>query len=458
MKRHVLILAAGKSKRMKSKTSKVLHPILGKTVLEYVVDLAERVSSDHTVIVVGDEHEDIKTTLDERNVSLAVQREQLGTGHAVMSAEEYLEGGTTLILMGDGPCLKPETLEALYEDHLKEKRDLTVLSLDVEDPTDYGRLVKEDDQLLRITEHRDCSEEELSICEINTGIFLLDTNHLKEELKNLTDDNDQKQYYITDLVDLFNQRGLRVGSFKMRDAQEFIGINDRYQLHEATEILRHRINEGWMRSGVTMINPSSIYIDASVEIEADATIYPNTILKGKTIIAEDAEIGPNTTLTNVQVGVGTKVENSVLLDSVVGEHSTVGPFAYVRPGSIIGSHCKVGDFVEVKNSTLGDRSKVSHLSYVGDSDVGTDVNIGCGVVFVNYDGKVKHRTQVDDYAFIGCNVNLISPVHVHSGAYVAAGTTVTENVPEDALVVGRVRQEIKEGRGKGRTKVQKGEK
>ena len=458
MKRHVLILAAGKSKRMKSKTSKVLHPILGKTVLEYVVDLAENSNSDNTVVIVGKDHDDIKEALKEHVVSYAVQEEQLGTGHAVMCAEDNLDQGTTLILCGDGPCLRPETLEALYEDHSKAKRDLTVLSLELEDPFGYGRLIKEGDTLFRITEEKDATDEERLVKEINTGILLVDTSLLKEELKNLDNDNAQGQYYITDLIELFNKRDLKVGSFQMKDASEFIGINDRYQLYEATEIIKKRINEKWMREGVTMINPDSIYIDASVVIESDATLLPGTILRGHCLIKEDAVIGPASTLTNVIVGKGSRVEHSVLMDSEIGEETTVGPFAYLRPGSKVGSHCKVGDFVEVKNSSLGDNTKVSHLSYVGDSDVGRDVNIGCGVVFVNYDGKNKNRTTIDDEAFIGCNVNLISPVHVHGGAYIAAGTTVTEDVPEDALVIGRCRQEIKEKKALGRTKHDRGKK
>ena len=455
MKRNVMILAAGKSKRMKSKTGKFLHPVMGQPVIRYVVEMSELLGSEKTVVVVNNDSEPVKQALRDKQLEYAVQDPQLGTGHAVMCGVDLLEGGSTLILLGDAPCIRQETLKEMFEAHEREQADLTVLSVNHSNPYNYGRILREGEQVVAIREHRDCTPEQLEISEINSGVFLLNTDRLKEYLPKLTNDNAQQEYYITDLIELMNQAGLRVRAHVIDDESEVIGINNRSQLWEVTQTMQQRINHHWMVEGVTMIQPDSIFIDAQVELNPDVTLYPGTHLRGKTTIAEDAIIGPNAILTNCQIGQRSLVENSTLKDSIVGQDTTVGPYAYMRPGSVVGNHVKVGDFVELKNAKIGHNTKISHLSYVGDGEVGDNVNIGCGVVFVNYDGLKKHRTIIEDNAFIGCNVNLIAPVEVGRGAYVAAGTTVTGNVPAEGLAIGRARQENKPGWAKGKNKAAK---
>lgn len=455
MKRNVMILAAGKSKRMKSKLGKFLHPVLGKPIIRYVVEMSELLGSEKTVVIVNNESEPVKQALSDKVLDYAVQDPQLGTGHAVMCGVDHLEGGSTLILLGDAPCIREETLVDLFEAHEKDDADLTVLSVKHSNPFNYGRILRDGERVIGIREHRDCSPEELLISEINSGVFLLKTARLKEYLPKLSNDNAQGEYYITDLLELMSADGLRVGAHVIDDESELIGINNRSQLWDVTKVMQQRINEKWMVEGVTMIAPDTIFIDADVTLEPDVTLYPGTHLRGNTTVLEDAVVGPNAIVTNCQIGRGSLVESSTIKDSVIGECTTVGPYAYMRPGSVVGDHVKVGDFVELKNVKVGNNTKISHLSYVGDGEVGENVNIGCGVVFVNYDGQKKHHTTIEDNAFIGCNANLVAPVTIGKGSYVAAGTTVTREVPADALAVGRVRQENKEGWAKGKNKAAK---
>lgn len=452
MERNVIILAAGKSKRMKSKTGKVMHKILGKEVVRYMVDLSENLGSTNNVLVLNQEGEAVKKALQDKALRFATQEPQLGTGHALQCALDQLEEGPTLILMGDTPCIKEETLRALFDFHEAQGNALTVLTVEMSDPFNYGRILRSGDQVRGIREHRDCTETELAIKEINSGVFLLDRAYLHKYLPKLKNDNAQQEYYATDLIMLLSEDGEKVGAFKIFDEEQILGINSREQLWQATKVLQQRINQKWMQEGVTMLQPESIFIDATVTLGQDVTLLPGVILEGNCFIDEDSVIGPNVHMVDCTVGKACTVENSTMYHSSVGDHSTVGPFAYMRPGSMVGAHCKVGDFVEVKNSTMGDNTKVSHLSYIGDADVGANVNIGCGVVFVNYDGRNKFRTTVEDNAFVGCNVNLVAPVTVKKGAYVAAGTTVTDDVPEEALAIGRARASIKEGWAKGKNK------
>ena len=455
MKRNVMILAAGKSKRMKSKTGKFLHPVLGKPVIRYVVDMSERLGSQTTVVIVNNDFEPVKQALYDKTLDYAVQDPQLGTGHAVMCGIDLIDGGSTLILLGDAPCIRQETLSDLFDVHEQHQADLTVLSVDLRDPTGYGRILRDGDRVIGIREHRDCTPEELLITEINSGVFLVNTDRLKEYLPQLRNDNAQQEYYVTDLLGLMNEAGLTVRAHVIADADEVIGINTRQQLWDVTRVMQGRINDHWMQEGVTMMQPDSIFIDDTVQIAPDAVIYPGTHLRGNTSIAEDAIIGPNAIVTNCRIVERSTVDQSTISDSVIGADTHVGPYAFMRPGSVVGDHCKVGDFVEVKNATLGNNTKISHLSYIGDGEVGDNVNIGCGTVFVNYDGLKKHRTVIEDNAFVGCNVNLVSPVVVGRGAYVAAGTTVTEDVPAKSLSVGRCRQTIKEGWAEGKNKAAK---
>lgn len=455
MKRNVLILAAGKSKRMKSKTGKFLHPVLGKPIIRYVVEMSELLDSAKTVVIVNNESQPVRDALADKAVAYAVQEPQLGTGHAVMCGIDQLEGGSTLILLGDAPCIRQSTLVDLFEDHEKNQADLTVLSVNHSNPYNYGRILRRGEEVIGIREHRDCSPEELLIPEINSGVFLVNTDRLKQYLPKLSNDNAQQEYYITDLLELMSQDGLRVRAHVIDDETEVIGINNRAQLWDVTRVMQQRINQHWMVEGVTMLQPESIFIDADVSLSPDVTLLPGTHLRGTTVVAEDAVIGPNAIVTNCQIGEGSLVESSTIRDSIIGCHTTVGPYAYMRPGSVVGDHVKVGDFVETKNVTIGHNTKISHLSYIGDGSVGENVNIGCGTIFVNYDGQKKHRTTIEDNAFIGCNSNLVAPVTVGKGAYVGAGTTVTRDVPADALAVGRVRQSNKEGWAKGKNKAAK---
>ena len=445
----VVILAAGKSTRMKSKTSKVLHPILGKPVLSYVVDLAKGVEAEKTIVVVADQDDSIEKLYGD-DLLYATQVNQLGTGDALRSAIHLIESDTTLVLYGDAPFLRPESLKAFMDFH--QDKDLSILSVNMPDPFNYGRILRSAEGVVKIVEENDCTEDEKKIKEINSGILLMKTAPMKEALGNLKSSNAQGEYYLTDLVEIFAKQGLRVDAFILDDPEETVGINNRKQLADAREILQKRILDKHMENGVSIIDPKRVYIGPDVKIAADVEIWPETYLLGSTEIEEDAIVGPGAHLKDCIIKEGVKIEYTRAEDTVVGKGTQVGPYTYLRPGSRIGEKCRIGDFVEIKNSTIGDGTKVSHLSYIGDADLGKKINVGCGTVFVNYDGLKKHRSTIEDGAFLGCNSNFISPVHVGEGSYIAAGTTVVDDVPKEALCIGRVRQSNKLGWAKGKTK------
>jgi bifunctional UDP-N-acetylglucosamine pyrophosphorylase/glucosamine-1-phosphate N-acetyltransferase len=416
-------------------------------MVQHVVDTLAAMRVEEIVVVVGHGADAVKGLLGER-VAYALQEEQLGTGHAVKQAVPFLadKEGTTLILYGDVPLLSKETLSALLDYHLQQQASATVLTAVVEDPAGYGRMIRDNaGEVLRIVEHKDASEEERTVREINTGIYCFDNKRLLEALSQLNNNNAQGEYYITDCIEILRKAGQKVCAFEAADPDEANGVNDRVQLAQAEAYLRRRINEMHMRNGVTIIDPSTTYIDTDVTIGRDSIILPSTILRGKTSIGEDAKIGPHVELTNVIVEDGVTISHSVLVDARADAGATVGPFAYVRPGSHIGARAKVGDFVELKNTKVGPGSKIPHLSYVGDAEIGEGVNMGCGTITVNYDGAQKHQTIVEDGAFVGCNTNLVAPVRVGKNAYVAAGSTITEDVPADALAIARERQVNKPG-------------
>ena len=439
-----IILAAGEGKRMYSKVPKVLHKVCGLPMVEHVINCAREVSGAEPVVVIGHGAEQVRKEV--TGVKFVMQERQLGTGHAVMQAENYINDGDILILYGDTPLLRSETLLEMHEMHRAEGCSATILTSDIDDPTGYGRVIRIGEKLIEaIVEDKDADSSTKLIKEINSGIYFFDGKELREALGHLKNDNTQGEYYLTDVIGIMREKGLKIGAFKIKNAEDIMGVNNRYQLSEANKIMQRRIVKKLMLEGVTIIDPDSTYIDASVTIEKDVTIYPGCILEGNTVIQEDSVIGPYSRIKDAKIDRGVKVQNSVVLESSVGEGTTIGPFAYLRPGNKIGKHAKVGDFVEMKNSTFGDNSKASHLTYVGDGDVGSNVNLGCGVVFVNYDGKKKYRTYVGDNSFVGCNVNLVAPVRVNENTYVAAGTTVTKDVPQDSLAIGRARQENKEG-------------
>lgn len=445
MKLKAIILAAGAGTRMKSKLPKVLHKVCGQTMLGHVIDVAKSSKVEECIAVIGHGAKEVKESL-APEVKTVLQEEQLGTGHAVMMAYDHIEDGTVLILCGDGPLITEETLNKIMDYHSQGGFKATVLTTDLTNPKGYGRIVRgEEGQLEKIVEEKDTTEAEKSITEINSGIYCFDGNVLKEALPRLKNDNAQKEYYLTDVLSIISNMGFKVGVYKTEEYEEIMAVNSREQLAEVEAIMRKRIAKKHMAGGVTLINPDHTYIEKTVSIGPDTIIYPGAILTGNTVIGEDCTIGQNSRIENSNIGNGVEVQNSTVINSNVGDFTTIGPYAYLRPNSNLGKHVKIGDFVEVKNSTIGDNSKASHLAYVGDADVGKNVNIGCGVVFVNYDGKNKHRSTVEDNAFVGSNSNLIAPVTVKEGGYIACGSTITKDVPKGSLAIARGRQENKEG-------------
>lgn len=445
-KRYAVVLAAGQGTRMKSKLYKVLHPVCGKPMVQHVVDQVSKLDMDHIVTVIGHGAELVKSQLGDQ-CSYALQAEQLGTAHAVMQAQEMLEGkeGVTLVVCGDTPLIKAETMEALLKQHEETNAKVTVLTAYTDDPTGYGRLIRNDKGFVeKIVEHKDASDEERRVKEINTGTYCFDNQALFDALKNVSNENVQGEYYLPDVIEILKNRGEIVTAFQTDDFDETLGVNDRVALSQAEGTLRNRINEFHMRNGVTIIDPNNTYIDADVEIGQDTIVYPGTILTGHTKIASDCQIGPNSEIKNCHIGEGTVVRQSVAHDSEIGAQVNIGPFAHIRPQSEIHDEVKIGNFVEIKKTVFGKGSKASHLSYIGDAEVGRDVNIGCGSITVNYDGKNKFLTKIEDDVFIGCNSNLVAPVTVGKGAYVAAGSTVVEDVPGNALAIARARQVNKE--------------
>ena len=442
-----VILAAGEGSRMKSKKPKVLHEILGKTMVDYVIRTARESGAEEICVVVGHKAEQVQAGIAEQNVHFALQAEQKGTGHAVMMAGDFIdEDADMLILYGDTPLITGATLRRLIETHRAEKYDVTVVSVLTQDPTGYGRIMRNDaGHFQRIVEHKDATETERMINEINTGIYIFKGKALKESLAKLDNNNVQGEYYLTDCMELIRKAGGTAEAVTARDADEFFGVNSRIQLAQAAQIMKERINRRHMENGVTIEDAANTYIGSDVVIGGDTVILPGCVIEGNTTIGEGCEIGPFSRLTDMKLGDGVKFQSSTALESEIGNDATVGPYAYIRPNCKIGNRVKVGDFVEVKNSNIGDGTKIPHLSYVGDTDAGERINFGCGSIMVNYDGKKKHRTVIEDGVFVGCNVNLVAPVRVEKGAYIAAGSTITKDVPAEVLAVARAKQTVIEG-------------
>ncbi|OBY79000.1 MULTISPECIES: bifunctional UDP-N-acetylglucosamine diphosphorylase/glucosamine-1-phosphate N-acetyltransferase GlmU [unclassified Paenibacillus] len=447
MKRMAIVLAAGQGKRMKSKLYKVLHPVCGKPMVGHVLDAVESVDCERTVVIVGHGAEAVQQFLGNR-AEYALQAEQLGTGHAVKQAKALLDGeeGTTLVICGDTPLVTPETLAQLMELHNRAQASATILTAELNDPTGYGRVIRaEDGSVLKIVEQKDCTTEEQLVKEINTGTYCFDNVKLFAALEQIRNDNAQQEYYLTDVIGIMKAQGDTVQAYCTPDNSEAIGVNDRLVLSEAERFMRDRINKRHMLNGVTIIDPANTYIESGVVIGADTIIEPGTSLRGNTTVGGECVIGPNSEIVDSTIGDQVHIKQSVLCEAIVGDESSVGPFAYLRPGARLGKQVKVGDFVEIKNASLDDQTKVSHLSYIGDAEVGKNVNIGCGAITVNYDGFNKSLTQIGDDAFIGSNVNLIAPIQVGTGAYVVAGSTITHPVPDNDLAIARERQVNKPG-------------
>lgn len=437
----VIVLCAGKGTRMKSEKAKVMHEIMGQPMSKYIYDIAKEISNQKPLFVVGYKKEQIEEYFKD-NVDYIEQSVQMGTGHAIMITKDNInEEDNVLILCGDTPLIKKETIKRLIDEN--SKKDAVILTSIVDNPYGYGRIIKDNKgNFDKIVEEKDATNEQKNIQEINAGMYLVKGNLIKENIEKLTNDNSQKEYYLTDLFELLKKQNKDIATFLI-DKQEILGVNSRVQLEEARRIIQDRINLFHMENGVTLINPSSIYIENDVVIGRDTVIYPQNLITGNTKIGENCIIHSENKILNSIIKDDVVIKSSFIEDSFIDEKTTIGPYAHLRPKSKLGKKVKIGNFVEVKNSTMGTGSKASHLSYVGDSDIGNDVNIGCGVVFVNYDGKNKHRSIVKDNAFIGSNSNLVAPVVIEEKGYVATGSTVTEDVPAGALCVARARQVIK---------------
>lgn len=429
---------------MKSGTSKVLHEIFHKPLVYYPIEAARYAGAQEVCLVVGHKSEEVMKTFGD-TVKYALQAERLGTGHAVMQAMDFIgDDGEILVLYGDTPLITAQTIEKMLAFHRKKKNAVTVLSALVDDPTGYGRIVRDESKhFVKIVEQKDATDEEKRITEINGGMYVFEAKHLKSALSKITNNNKQQEYYLTDTIEILLHEGYNVDAIAIMNPDDILGVNSREQLAQATAIMKQRINRKHMDNGVTLIDPHHTYIDPEVEIGQDTVIEPGCIIEGNTSIGEKCLIGYNTKIRNCKVGNSVAIESSMLIDSQIDEGCHIGPFAYIRPNSHIGAKVKIGDFVEIKNATIGEGTKVSHLTYIGDADVGCDVNFGCGTVVVNYDGEKKHRTIIKDHAFIGCNTNLVSPVVIEENVYTAAGSTITQDVPKNSLAIARARQEIK---------------
>ncbi len=441
----VIVLAAGEGTRMKSKKPKVLHELCGRALVDHMLTAARGLDPERLIIVTGHAREQV-----EAHVAACcpqavpiVQAEQRGTGHAVRTVLETVGviSGTVLVTYGDTPLLRTETLAALLESHAAGGNAVTVLTAEVPDPTGYGRIVRDaSGAVLEIVEERDASPEQRAIKEMNSGVYAFDGVLLADAVKRVSAANAQGEEYLTDVVAILRADGHRVGAHLAGDHVEVEGVNDRVQLAFAGRVLHDRILERHMRAGVTVIDPATTWVDVDVTLEPDVVLRPGTQLHGRTSVRAGAEIGPATTLTDTEVGEDAVVRYAVAVEAVIGPAAQVGPYAYLRPGTVLGRRAKAGTYVEMKNAQVGEGSKVPHLTYVGDATIGAGSNIGASSVFVNYDGVEKHHTTVGDNAFIGCDTMLVAPVQVADGAYTAAGSVITDEVPPGAIGVARARQ------------------
>lgn len=445
--KYAVILAAGQGTRMKSKLYKVLHPVCGKAMVDHVLTQLERVGVDQIVTVVGHGADQVKQLLGDR-ATYALQAEQLGTGHAVMQAEDVLgqKDGITLVTCGDTPLFTAETFKQLFAYHEQQGAAATVLTAHTDQPFGYGRIIRDAaGTVAKIVEQKDATPEEAAVQEINTGVYCFNNQELFAALHQLSNDNAQGEYYLTDVIGILKQAGKQVGAFQMDDFTESMGVNDRVALANATRVMQQRINTRHMQNGVTMIDPATTYIDTDVQIGNDTVIEPGVVLKGKTSIGSDCVIGAHSEIRDSVIEDGVTVTASFLENAVMHKDSNIGPYSHLRPKAEIGVGVHIGNFCEVKNAQIGQNTKVGHLTYVGDATLGKEINIGCGTVFVNYDGENKHHTNVGDYSFIGSGSNIIAPVEIGDHAYVAAGSTITDDVAPHDMGIARGRQVNKKG-------------
>ena len=442
-----VILAAGKGTRMKSKLPKVLHKAGGKSMVQHVLDAARSAGAKRNIVVTGFGGEMVREALGNQ-AEFVEQKEQLGTGHAVQQTADLLAGenGTVMVLCGDTPLLTGALLKKLYDEHVAAGAKATVLTAIMPDATGYGRIIRlADGSVARIVEHKDATEAERQVQEVNSGIYCFAARELFDSLKQVNNDNAQGEYYLPDVLEILKQQGEKIWAVAADDYESTLGINSRLQLAGAEKILRRRKNEELMAEGVTIMDPSTTYIDCDVKVGHDTVIYPMTWLEGNTEIGEECEIGPSVRFQNVKAGNGVTGQFTYAHDCVMEDGVILGQFTHIRPDTRLAEKVKIGNFVEVKNSTIGKGSKLPHLSYIGDTDMGSGVNMGCGTITVNYDGKTKFRTKIGNDAFVGCNSNLVAPVEVEDGAYIGAGSTITKTVPTGTLAIARARQKNIDG-------------
>lgn len=447
MSNYAIILAAGKGTRMKSDLPKVLHKVAGISMLEHVFRAVSEINPAKIDTIVGHKAELVEEVLTGQS-DFALQSEQLGTGHAVMMAEPALAGleGHTLVIAGDTPLITGESLKNLVNFHVSHKNVATILTAQADNPFGYGRVIRNaDGEVTKIVEQKDANDFEKQIKEINTGTYLFENKRLFEALKEINTDNAQGEYYLTDVISIFRQAGEKVGAYILRDFDESLGVNDRIALATAEGVMRKRINEKHMINGVTFVNPEVAYIDIDVAIGAEAVIEANVVLKGKTSIGERTVLTNGSRVVDSQIAADVVISNSDVEESIIEAGVTVGPYAHIRPGSLLKKNAHIGNYVEVKSSTVGENTKAGHLTYLGNAEVGKDVNFGAGTILANYDGKNKFTTTIGDNVFIGSNSTVIAPLTIGDRALTAAGSVITKDVESDAIAIGRARQENKNG-------------
>lgn len=441
-KRNAIILAAGKGTRMRSKLYKVLHQVCGKTMVDHVLTQLEKAKIDTIITVVGFGAETVKDALGHRT-RYALQKQQLGTGHAVMQTEDLLgnEDGETIVVSGDTPLFTADTFEKLFAYHEQRHAAVTILTSVAPDPTDYGRIIRNDVGIVeRIVEEKDATVQEKAIKEVNTGVYCFDNKKLFAALKKINNDNHQGEYYLTDVIGILKQEGEIVTAYKMADFDESMGVNDRIALAKANRVMRERINKHWMQEGVSMIDPATTYIDADVKLGKDTVLEGDVVLKGHTTIGDDCYISAGSRIVDSTIHDGVKVTSSTLEEAEMHNGSDIGPNSHLRPEAEIGENVHIGNFCEVKKAYIGAGTKVGHLTYIGNATLGKNINVGCGVVFVNYDGTNKHHTNVGDHAFIGSNSNLVAPVNIAKDSFIAAGSTITDSTAQYDMAIARARQ------------------
>lgn len=444
----VVILAAGLGTRMKSDLAKALHALAGRPLIQHVLNAAAGVEPEKIILVLGHQADKVRSAVGEYRPEIVLQAEQLGTGHAVQQATEAFSTGAdpVLVLCADTPLITSKTLQDVVDLHQKSRATITLVTAKVDNPFGYGRVVRGKSGVMRVVEEKDATAAQKKIQEVNAGIYCFDRKFLLSSLMALGKNNAQGEYYLPDTIELAKKKKHHVSAFLCRDSHEVMGVNSRFDLSQAEAILRRRINRQWMLEGVTMVDPDTVFVGNDVRLGRDVVIYPNVMIEGGTTVGNGCVIYPGTRIVNSVIAEKVIVKDcSVIEDSEIASLAIIGPFAHLRPGSVIGPRARIGNFVEVKKSTIGEGSKASHLTYIGDATVGRDVNIGAGVIICNYDGYDKHPTVIEDNVFVGSDSQLVAPVKIGRGALVAAGSTITGDVPADALAISRVPQEIREG-------------